>query len=542
VRAPVPTNCRGTLVFVLAIVSTATASQIIYVDADATGSNDGSSWANAYSYLQDALADANSADKPVEIRVAQGIYKPDKGANQTVGDRDATFQLIDGVILKGGYAGFGESDPNARDIELYQTVLSGDLNGDDTAVSTDDEFWSLWWSRSGGRTENSYHVVTGNGTDPTAVIDGFKISNGSDDRSEPWGREGIVIGYGGGMCNIDGSPTVSNCTFSVNSAGKGGAMYNVYARPRVSNCVFNNNLVGFCAVCGPSYGGAVYNEAGNPIFTHCTFNRNFSHYRGGGMYNDESSSLLNRCVFSRNSGGGMHNSGRSNANVVNCIFAGNIGGGIWNYDSSLELTNCVLIGNIWVGLMCISKDHPSSVQAKNCIFWDNRWDNINNNDPGSTISIFNCDVKGGQAGVNDQFEGVVWDESNINTDPCFADAGHWEDPCDTPYSETDDIWVHGDYHLKSQAGRWDPQTQSWARDETTSPCIDAGDPTRPVGHEPFPNGGIINMGAYGGTTEASKSYFGEPVCETIVAGDLNGDCKVDFEDLAILASRWLTEN
>jgi len=102
-----------------------------------------------------------------------------------------------------------------------------------------------------------------------------------------------------------------------------------------------------------------------------------------------------------------------------------------------------------------------------------------------------------------------------------------------------DLWVDGDYHLKSQAGRWDPKTQSWVKDNVTSPCIDAGDPMSPIGLEPFPNGGRINIGAYGGTAEASKSYFGEPVCETIVVGDLNGDCNVDFADLEIIALHWL---
>ena len=63
----------------------------------------------------------------------------------------------------------------------------------------------------------------------------------------------------------------------------------------------------------------------------------------------------------------------------------------------------------------------------------------------------------------------------------------------------------------------------------------------PIGLEPFPNGGRINMGAYGGTVEASKSYFGEPVCETIIAGDINGDCKVDFFDVAIVGYHWLEE-
>ncbi len=75
----------------------------------------------------------------------------------------------------------------------------------------------------------------------------------------------------------------------------------------------------------------------------------------------------------------------------------------------------------------------------------------------------------------------------------------------------------------------------------TSPCIDAGDPMSPIGHEPFPNGGIVNMGAYGGTAEASKSYFGEPVCETIVAGDIDGDCKVNLSDSAIMALHWLED-
>ena len=84
-----------------------------------------------------------------------------------------------------------------------------------------------------------------------------------------------------------------------------------------------------------------------------------------------------------------------------------------------------------------------------------------------------------------------------------------------------------------------PNTQTWITDDVTSPCIDAGDPMTPVGNEPFPNGGIINMGAYGGTAEASKSYFGTPPCQTIIAGDINGDCKVNLSDFALLALHWL---
>jgi hypothetical protein len=132
-------------------------------------------------------------------------------------------------------------------------------------------------------------------------------------------------------------------------------------------------------------------------------------------------------------------------------------------------------------------------------------------------------------------------EGNIDIDPLFADPGYW-DPNGTPDDPNDDFWVDGDYHLKSEAGRWDRGEGRWMKDDATSPCIDAGNPMDPIGLELFPNGGTINMGAYGGSSQASKSYFGEPVCETIVAGDINGDCKVDFKDFTLMAHHWLWGN
>jgi hypothetical protein len=147
--------------------------------------------------------------------------------------------------------------------------------------------------------------------------------------------------------------------------------------------------------------------------------------------------------------------------------------------------------------------------------------------PEATLNVSYCNLQGGLSviwgGGN-----VNWGPGNIDADPCFAQWGNWQVP--------------GDYHLKSQAGRWDPNTQNWVRDRVTSICIDAGDPNTSIGWEPFPNGGRINMGASGGTREASKSYFGRPVCRKPIAGDINGDCRVDFKDVAILALHWLHDN
>jgi len=115
---------------------------------------------------------------------------------------------------------------------------------------------------------------------------------------------------------------------------------------------------------------------------------------------------------------------------------------------------------------------------------------------------------------------------DILTNPLFADAGN------------------DDYHLKSEAGRWDSSTETWVIDAETSHCIDAGDSLDDIGVEPNPNGGRINMGAYGGTAEASKSPSGivEPVCVNPPSMDTNGDCKIDFIDFAEFASQWMDCN
>lgn len=297
---------------VLAVGASSSAG-VLYVDAGATGANDGSSWQNAYTYLQDALAAAGTADKPLEIRVARGIYKPDQGTGITPGDCDATFQLLDGVTLAGGYAGIGSADPNARDVALYETILSGDLKGDDADVN---DLRQVWAAKGPVVSGNSRHVVTASGTDATAVLDGFTITAGSAEApssslpSDPLG--------GGGLYNDGGSPTVSQCVFRGN----------------------------FAIVCG----GAVYNRDGSPIFSRCTFDRNASRQSGGAMYNHRATVALTACTFSRNTGlspgwgGAIANGWCSHAAVRDCTFTdneGGDGGAIYsNVASVVELSNC----------------------------------------------------------------------------------------------------------------------------------------------------------------------------------------------------------
>jgi hypothetical protein len=480
----------------------AIAAKIHYVDAAAPGNNDGSSWSNAYLCLQYALAVAQYGDK---IRVANGVYRPDQRAMMrrdqlqivSSGDWTDTFQLIDGVAIKGGYGGFGESDPNARDIDIYESVLSGDLNADDGPG-----FTNIW--------DNSYHVVTASGTQWTTVLDGFTITGGNADGPFPYN-------HGGGIYNVEGSPTLIDCTIIGNSAiERGGGMYNtLYSNPALINCTFSGNLADLAGggmfndksdpmltnctfienTGGGGGGGGMYNDGGIPMLADCDFIVNSTTGSGGGMYNNSSDPMLLSCFFSTNSaprsGGGMYNRYTSQPSIVNCIFTGNsarFGGGMESLNTSRPtLLNCTFSANFATqagGPSAISSIQDGRSILVNCILWDNSDE--------SGTGAYSPQIRG-QAEVmyscvQDSMSRNPWPgEGNINTDPFFVDP------------------ENGDYHLKSQAGRWDPTSQGWVIDQISSPCIDAGDSSTPVGLERFPNGGRINMGAYGGTPEASLS-------------------------------------
>src|SRR4030042_2471429 len=162
------------LILIIVLFCPFSHAKIIYVDDNAAGSNDGTSWENAYIHLQDALGNASSSEKPTEIRVAQGIYKPDQGEKYILGSREATFRLINDVSIRGGFAGNGTPDPNARDIGKYETILSGDLDGNDADVIDPCDLLT-----EVTRADNSYHIVRTDGIGTTALLEGLTISGGT---------------------------------------------------------------------------------------------------------------------------------------------------------------------------------------------------------------------------------------------------------------------------------------------------------------------------------------------------------------------------
>jgi len=495
-----------------------TEAQTIYVDVDAVGANNGASWENAYNFLQDALIEADTALKPVEIHVAEGIYKPDRSTSDPngSGSRGASFVLINGVTIKGGYAGIGEPDPNARDIEAYETILSGDLDGNDVDVNDPTDLLD-----EPTRSENSYHVLIGSGTDANAVLDGFKIIGGNAEGAN----------YGGGVYNNNGRPTIISCIFSENSAGRsGGGMFNnSQSHPTVTNCTFTLNAA-------YSGGGMQNLDFGKPMLTNCTFIRNLSYGRAGGGICGGYGRIIS-CTFTGNSankyGGGLADCGglisdctitgnsagisgggfdyvQANPGVlINCIINGNTsgdeGGGIYfrpptipppplgdsTYPSypMIVITNCTVSGNVTGGDGGGIFTSFGRSLLTNCILWGNTPDQVYGDITMVTYSV----VQGGYIGLG-----------NIDADPCFVDFGEW------------------DLRLTSD-----------------SPCIDAGDnnaPNLPAididGHPRIIDGDcngieVVDMGAY----EFNYVYL----------GDFDYNCEMDFADFSIIALAWLTE-
>jgi hypothetical protein len=281
------------------------------VDAEAKGTNDGTSWADAFTDLQDALYLAESSEGAVrEIWVADGTYCPSQRTDPA-DPRSATFQLLNGVTIYGGFAG-GETELSQRNPAVNQTVLSGDLAGDDSP-----DF--------GKKDENSYHIVTGSGTDATAVLDGFTITGGNAGQYGQW-----PYLDGGGMYNANGSPTVANCTFRGNSVnGSGGGMANYDSSPSIINCTFVGNQAG-------SATGVLLVGYSQPTLVNCRF-----------IGND------------------LHGS-RSNLTLINCVFTGSRQASFFDIGSA-TFTNCTIAGN----QMAVGIDGGAVAKLTNCILWNN---------------------------------------------------------------------------------------------------------------------------------------------------------------------------
>ncbi|MBE7505014.1 MAG: hypothetical protein HS101_01880 [Planctomycetia bacterium] len=312
----------------------------LYVNAAASPGGDGTSWALAMDDLQNAICQARRSSGAVqEIWVRAGTYYPDLNSDL----EQMAFYLRDNLAIYGGFAGT-ETMLAQRNPVTNVTILSGEIG---SAMTTLD---------------NSNNVVMSIGNGATARLDGFTITKGSADTSNLYFTDD-----GAGMRCDGSSPTVANCTFSMNAVvDAGGGMVNLaFSSPNVLTCTFANNtaergggmgnledsapLISGCTFLSneaASFGGGMYSILSSPIVTDTNFEMNVAEDSGGVM-NWESSVIFDTCTFgpgntSLFAAGGVHNA-YSDGTFLSCEFTANestYAGGMRNFASALTISLC----------------------------------------------------------------------------------------------------------------------------------------------------------------------------------------------------------
>jgi len=349
------------------------AAGTLYVDAQlATGAGDGSSWANAFrgpGGLQAALAVAAAGD---QVFVADGVYLPSSS-----GDRTAAFALENDVTIYGSFAG-GETGPDQRPpFGTADSVLSGDLNGDDGSALLGD---------------NSFHLITTAGTDATAVLDGFVVRGGNANSAGGNRDRGAGI-----LCLSAVSPTLRHCRFVDNVCTFGGAAgyISTSAAPTFTDCSFEDGD-------GGSFGGAFDIAGGGAVrFERCLFLRNTA-LRGGALELFSSVGIVvSNCVFVENTASGPSG-----------------GGGIWfGNGGSARVRNCTLVSNSAPGQTNAGirkQGTGGDLQVHDTILWGNTGPSGAQgaaNQVNAATPVFYSLVQGGFAGTG-----------NVDGDPAFVDA------------------------------------------------------------------------------------------------------------------------
>lgn len=387
-----------------------------YVDASAPSAGNGVAWSTAHRYLQDAFTDAaNPNHRVTEIHVAHGLYKPDQGIGYTFGDKSARFLLLSGVALMGGYAGLGAPDPDARDFVAYETILSGDLFGNDLPGA------SLF---DPSLADNSIHVIVAQNVNASAKVEGLALNGGIAN-----GSGGFADHVGGGLLLQGANPTINDCTFQACRAneygGAAGYVGSIAVTHSFLRCKFQDNRA--------SGGGGLYADgAVNLTLTDCTLSQNQADDTGGAIYKSGGALTCTNVTFDDNSissgnGGGAVKASGVALSLVDCTFSANHGSGGGLYCSGTAsittLSNCDFVLNSGTDGAAIYFDllAPSTMTVTSCSFELNDASGMGGaiyNRKGSAV-YQGCALNGNHAGI---YGGALDDEQNVTLNACsFSD-------------------------------------------------------------------------------------------------------------------------
>lgn len=303
-----------------------------FVNHAASGNNDGTSWADAYTSLHDALTTATD-----EIWVATGTY----ATGDATADSTAVFMINTAISLYGGFAGT-ETMLSERDLANNPTTLTADLLGDDL----DGDF-------STNRTDNSRHVLAvAEGIADLVTIDGFFIQSGN---TSPFGDTEPYYRSGGGVHAMS-RIRLESCSFSNNFGRTGAGVYlgGDASESSIGNCAFSDNLT------NSQSAGIFVDSLFNVQITYCDFSNNTT-VRGAIYTLRGGNNTIDNCDFNGNVnengfGGALFNWNGTNLTITNCDFDGNFAnnaGVFYNdgrelagvADQNILIDNCAFTGN-----------------------------------------------------------------------------------------------------------------------------------------------------------------------------------------------------
>lgn len=242
----------------------------------------------------------------------------------------------------------------------------------------------------------------------------------------------------------------------------------------------------------------IYCENAHLSISHCMMNQNRSSM--GAIYAIGSQLEIDHTQICENSESmfapAMLLVSGSKASLSHCTIA---------HNTMTEIVNPEFVAELGTDIPPSILMESSELRAANCIIWDGNMP-ILGFGGGNGVHISYSDISGGLEALDPNWLGP----GNFSEDPGFVAPGYRD--CDPNVLEGC-VWIPGDYHLLSEAGRWDPVQAQWVRDELNSPCIDAGDPEQPLAGEPLSHpddsganwstNSRVNLGMYGGTSEAS---------------------------------------
>ncbi|MCH6259138.1 hypothetical protein MLD52_21455 [Puniceicoccaceae bacterium K14] len=376
---------KALLIVILSWFSITTViAERFYVSDDALGGGNGDSWGSAFRYLQDAL-DQTVSGRGDEVWIEGGTYYPDDGTTVTEEDREASFTLVDGVTLYGGFEGT-ETSLDGRNVEANVSILSGEIIAGDSNQNA----WSI-------------HVLRTSGF---SILDGIVVEKGNANLDTGSGSNG------GGALSSGGVLTIKNCLIKNNLASSSGG--GISGEIKVSNSVFIQN---FAELRGGAISGKVQVED-------CIFEGNSAGESAGainGIVEAISSSFIGNsakryggvfrgiieasdCTFIGNSTEEKGGVAMGNFNANNCLFENNSAteGGVSIGSALLE--KCTLTSNssLKAGGALVG-DWPGvdgAPTAKYCIFENNssiEGGAVYNGSSISCIFINNSATSGGAA-------------------------------------------------------------------------------------------------------------------------------------------------